>query len=134
MSFTLSDDAGENMQCFLVAAACDITLSVCTEVLNVPQYPALVSANSVLFGSSSICRGLALQRTKTPEEYEDDWFQDALDLEEHYIRPACKTLSSGKCAYKHFSYMGVTIAPFHDGLQNCVIVMQNAYSHIAICR
>jgi hypothetical protein len=96
-TFALSDDAGENMQCFLVAACCDTTFGVCAEILNVPQFPALVVPNGVLFGSSSIIRGIALQRSKAPEEFDEDWFQDALDIEEFYIRPACKSLSSGKC-------------------------------------
>ena len=95
-SFVLSDDDCENLQCFLLAAAFKVSFAVTTESLNVPQYPVLVSASSLLFGSSSICRGIALQHAKSPAAFNDASVQDALDLEEYCIRPVCKSLSASK--------------------------------------
>ena len=96
-SYVLSDDDTENLQCFLVAGVYGASFTVCEDLLNVPQYPAVSSRLGVLFGSSSICRGLAIQHSKTPAIFGEASFDNALDIEEYYVRPSVRALSSSKC-------------------------------------
>ena len=98
-SYVLSEDDVENMQCFLVGGVYSATFVVCQDVLTVPQYPAISSRAGVLFGSSSICRGLVLQHSKTPALYSEVSFENALDIEEYYVRPSLRALSCAKCRY-----------------------------------
>ncbi len=89
LSFYLSENDLENLQCLLLATHHQISLSLTLNPPDVPCFPVIESNGKFIFGSNNFTRYISEMKKLS---YFDEIMDDILDLEEFQLKPSLNLL------------------------------------------